>query len=148
MIAAVPFRKILDDPSAGTLLAEYEAECELPELGPTKPQPQLYEMMEKSGNMQAFGVYEGETLVGFAVVIVYPLPHYGKTIAATESIFISAEHRKNGNYGRLKAHIVAYAKSRGCAAFQFTAPVGSRFEQVLNLTPACRRSNSVFIEAL
>lgn len=98
MIRPVRYSEILDAPNAQALLAEYAAECSQPEFGPINPQRDLYGAMETNGAMQAFGVCEDETLVGFATVLIYTLPHYGTRIANTESLFITKTHRTKG-YG-------------------------------------------------
>lgn len=148
MIRPVPYREILDAPNAAELFAEYAAECALPELAPVCPQRELYEAMERSGALQAFGVYEHGALVGFAVVLVYTVPHYGRKLAANESIFISMRARAKGYGSLLIKQIKQYARESGCVAFQYTAPVGSRFNRLLSVRDECRHSNSVYLEVL
>ncbi len=127
------YSEILRDPNAQALVREYSNECSLPELGEARPQAHIYEALERGGSMQSYGLYEGEHLIGFAVLLFYPLPHYGKLIAATESIFIAAEHRGNGNGEQLLKFIESVARERGCAAVQYSVPVGSRFGRLLDL---------------
>ena len=149
MIRPVSYAEILDAPNSKQLLDEYGDECSLPELGKPSPQRDLYELLEKSGGFQAFGVYDSETLIGFAGVFIYTLPHYGAKIAATESIFITEDERSNKLYRELKAHLKSYAKENGCVAFQYTAPVGSRFARLLSLYwKTYRHTNNVYLEVL
>ena len=148
-IKPVSYSEILDDPNSAELLAEYSEECSIPEIGKGVPCRELYELMEKSGVFQAFGVYDEDgELMGFAAVNVFPLAHYGKTIAATESIFVPYSRRGNGAGTKLKAFVKQYAKNRGCVAFQYVAPFGSRFERLLASDKGCRRTGSVFTESL
>lgn len=143
------YRDILGAPNAAELLAEYSAECALPELGEAAPQAHLYEAMERSGAMQAFGVFEGRALIGFATVLIYTVPHYGKWASATESIFIAREKRSAGAAGLLLDTIDGYAKGRGCEASFYSAPVGSRFARFLHLhSDRYRNTNSVFLRKL
>lgn len=144
MIRPVSYAEILDDTSWPTLLVEYSAECSLPELGKATPQRELYALLERSGGFQAFGVYDGDTLVGFAAVLIYVLPHYGKKIASTESIFISKSQRGRGH--GLRTYLKAYAKGNGCVAFFYSAPVGSRFDRMMAVRH--RRTNNVYLETL
>ena len=145
----VSFREILSAPNAQTLFDEYSAECSIPELAPINPQPYLYEAMERSGGLQCFGVYEDETLVGFAAVLIYVLPHYGKKIATTESIFIAEKQRHYGLGRELLFYIEKYAKEHGCSVFLYTAPAGSRFAKMLSINAdRYRRTNIVYLRSL
>lgn len=105
-------------------------------------------MMEKSGTLRTFGVFDGEHLIGFASLLLYVLPHYGKKVATTESIFITEDSRKTGAGQKLLDFIEHYAKQTGCCAVLYTAPTGSQFTQVLESRERYRHSNNVFIRQL
>lgn len=143
MIRPISYTKILEDKE---LLAEYAAECSYSELGDISPQPELYEALEKSGGFQAFGCFEGDTLIGFACVLVYVLPHYGKLIATTESIFIAQKYRNGIEWSDLKNVIQSYAYARGCHAFLYSAPVGSRFDRLLSHSHARHTNNTYLVK--
>jgi hypothetical protein len=128
MIRPVSYAEIFNDPSFSILTEEYGAECST--LGKPNPQPDLYKLLEESGGLQVFGVYEETSLVGFASVLIYNLPHFGNKIATTESIFITRNFR---HYGLdLMATIEHYAKVSGCEDFLYSTPVDSRFDRLLN----------------
>ncbi len=146
MIRPVSYATILDDHNWPRLMAEYSAECASAELGDPNPQRDLYELMENSGRFQAFGVYDGDELIGFASVLMYVLPHFGKKIAATESIFITSRKR-SGEGVRLLEHVKQYAIEKGCFALLYSAPVDSRFDGLLEMK-RIRHSNNVYIEPL
>lgn len=147
-IRPISCAELLQDPDIKVLLDEYDAECALPELRPSDPQLELYEVLEKSGGFQAFGVYDNGYLIGFASVIVYELPHYGKKVAATESIFVSESHRGDIG-GRLLLFIENYAKSKECVAFLYSAPVGSQFAHLLTANlDRYRHTNNVYLRSL
>ena len=146
MIRPVSYTEILDAPNAGELLDEYSAECSLPELGKPDPQRALYLLLENSGGFQAFGVYEVDRLIGFACVLIYPLPHYGKRVAATESIFISMGYRSRSRGVELMNYIENYARIQGCEAFLYSAPKGSRFDTLLSIT--YRHTNNTYLRTL
>ena len=149
LIRPVSYAEILDAPNAGRLLSDYAAECSIPELSPFCPQAYLYEAMEKSGGLQCFGAYDGDMLVGFASVLTYILPHYGKKIATTESIFVAESHRHYGLGRELLNYIEKFAKEQGCAVFLYTAPAGSRFAKMLSLNiDRYRRTNIVYLRNL
>lgn len=146
MITPVSYATLLDAPNIKALLREYAEECSIPELGYASPQRDLYELLEKSGGFQAFGVYDGDFLVGFACVLVYVLPHYGQKVAATESIFISKPHRAMGF--QLMGYLEEYAREKDCLAFLYSAPVGSRFDMMMAGFQGYRHTSSVYLRPL
>lgn len=146
MIRPVSYATILYDPNAASLLAEYAAECSIPALGVPSPQRDLYAMLEASGGFQAFGVYDGDVLVGFASVLIYALPHYGQKIATTESIFISESQRGMGH--GLLGYLNEYARENGCVAFLYTAPQGSRFDRMMSVMDEYSHTNNVYLRSL
>lgn len=147
MIRAVSYAAILDDPNWPKLLEEYSAECSLPELGPAVPQRELYATLEASGGFQAFGVYGAGGLVGFATVLVYVLPHYGKKIATTESIFVAKEYT-GVTPALLMLNLHEHARNSGCSEFMYSAPKGSRFDQRLSQSKTARHTNNVYLVKL
>lgn len=148
-IRKISYADIFGASNARCLLNEYSLECSIPEIGEARPQAEIYEALEKSGSFQAFGIYDGDTLIGFVTVIIWTIPHYGKKIASTESIFIARKYRHKGIGRDLLNFIEDYAKKNGCVAFQYTAPVGSRFSQLLALNvDRYRRTNHVYLRDL
>ena len=149
LIRPVSYAEILSAPNAERLMSDYAAECSIPELGPINPQRELYAAMEQSGAMQAFGVYEEGTLIGFMTVLIWTVPHYGKKIASTESIFLASERRDSGIGANMLQYIEEYAKGNDCAAIQYTAPVNSRFARLLAINvDRYRRTNSIYLRNL
>jgi len=131
MICKVAFDEIYLDENFEALVQEYGEECSA--LGVPEPQPDLYRMLEAGGGMQVFGVYEDEKLVGFASVLVYILPHFGRKVASSESVFLSAKNRKCWVGIDLLEEMKEYAKEAGCEKFLFSAPVDSNFAQLLSI---------------
>jgi hypothetical protein len=146
MIRPVSYAEILSDPNAADLLRQYAEECASLELGAPKPQPELYDLMERSGGFHAFGVYREEKLIGFACVMIYTLPHFGTKIAASESLFIEDSSRSTveGRGEILLDHIEDFARDESCVAFIYSAPMGSRFDRLLAATKRGRHSNNVY----
>lgn len=142
------FADILANPEAGPLFAEYAAECSLPEIGSIAPQADLYAVMERGGSLRTFGVFRKKQLIGFASLLVYVLPHYGRKVASTESIFIAAAERNTGAGKQLLAFIEHYAHDAGCQAVLYSAPTGSQFARVLAAQRKYRHSNDIFIRKL
>lgn len=148
MIKPVLYSDILEAPNAAALLREYADECSLPEIGEPAPQAQMYKAMEATGLMQSFGAYAEDQLIGFATVLTYVLPHYGKSIASIESIFVAKEHRSSSTGRALMTVAEDYARSKQCKVMLYSAPTGSSLERLLNLMGRYRRTNSVFLRIL
>lgn len=148
MVGQVSYAEILAAPNARELLEEYSAECSLPEIGQSDPQTEVYAAMERSGAFQCFGVYEGGGLVGFASVLMYVVPHYGRRIATVESLFLAAAHRSGRTGHGLMSALEEYARENGCVAILYSAPAGGQFERLLRLLKPYRHSNTVFLRSL
>lgn len=130
------------------LLADYAAECSIPEIGKINPSAGMYAMMEGAGLMQCFGVYKNEQLIGFASVLTTIIPHYSKKVATLESLFVSEQYRHTDAGSELMATVEHYAKETGCTAILYSAPTAGKLEQVLSRRKAYRQSNSVFVRKL
>jgi GNAT superfamily N-acetyltransferase len=145
VIRPISYVVILDNKD---LLREYGEECSIPEIGLIDPQPDLYASMEKSGLMQDFGAFHEERLVGFASVLTYIVPHYGRKIATVESIFVSRNYRKTGIGRELMRTVNLWAKGQACKVILYSAPAESQLEKLLSLDRAYRRTNAVFCREL
>lgn len=147
-ILPIRYSDVLNAPNAAELLAEYSAECSIPEIGPVNPQPQIYAALEANGAVQIFGAYMHGVLRGFASVLVTVLPHYGQTAATVESLFVSAPFRRYSLGTYLTHAIEDYARERGAKVILYSAPTDSKLEKMLSLHKVYRRTNSVFCRPL
>lgn len=147
MIRPISCTEILREENAD-LLSEYAAECSIPEIGAIAPQAALYEAMERTGLMRTFGAYADGVLAGFATILIYVLPHYGRKIATVESIFVARGHRKATLGKDLMRTIEDCARGQGCAVMLYSTPTGSRLERLLSLLKGYRRTNAVFTRRL
>lgn len=134
-------------PNLVALLDEYRAECGIPELGPADPQFATYRQIEAAGLLFALGAFAGDDLVGFALVLISDLPHFGKRVAVTESLFVAAAARKGGAGVRLLAAVEQGAKERGAVGVLVSAPVASRLATVMQYT-CYREASRVFFRSL
>jgi GNAT superfamily N-acetyltransferase len=134
-------RDILDSKE---LISEYASECSIPAIGPIEPQPYIYEAIEASGIMAAFMVRDEGRDVGFAVMLMPVLPHYGKKVATIESLFIAKDSRRSGAGRELMRAVEDHAKAAGCAGILYSAPVGGQLERLLEASKPYQRTNSVF----
>ncbi len=146
-IQRVNFASILGDYNSTKLLAEYSAECSIPEIGMTSPSAAIYEMLEVSGAMQCFGAFDDTLLVGFACVLVSINPHYNQRIATLESLFVAKEKRSEGFGTVLMETVEDYAKDQNCVGILYSAKVDSQLAKLLTVK-GYLRTNIVFYRGL
>lgn len=139
--------EITGAPNLPEVLAEYALESSLPELGPASAQFDTYHKLDANGVLYPIGAFEGDRLVGFILIIVAELPHYGVRAATAESFFVPLADRKKGVGLRLLKLAEDLAASQGAYALLLSAPVGGVLERVLP-GRQYRHSNNVFVKAL
>ncbi len=134
-------------PNIDALVAEYADESLNQQIGPANPQWDTYRHLEEIGLMRVVGAFEGDTLAGFVFVLVSVLPHFGKPVASTESVFVRPESRRGGTGTRLLRAAEATAKGMGADGFLVSAPTGSRLERIMP-RQGYRETNRVFYRDL
>ena len=139
-VLPIRYSEILSSPD---LIQEYAAECANHVIGKPDPQPETYEQLENSGLMRCFGLYRVGRLIGFASILLAPLPHYGLKVGIVESLFVSVCERGLAS-GKLLLNIEAYARASECVSIICSAPVGGAFEAFLRGRDDCQQTNSVF----
>lgn len=135
-------------PEFDALLAEYGAESSLPEIGEPAAQIPVYLQLEQAGMLHAVGAFQGEALIGFVCVLLSVLPHYGRKVATSESLFVAGHARSTGAGLALLQAAQDLARERGAEAFLLSAPEGSRLARVMDLQKDWRPSNRVFVKEL
>lgn len=148
VVRPIRYLDVLTAPNAESLLAEYSAECSIPQIGTPRPQLEMYSALERSGMMQVFGSFVGDRLVGFASVLTSILPHYSQKVATVESLFVEGERRDTGLGLALLATAERHAKESGCAAILYSAPADSQLERLLSLLKPYVHTNTVFCRRL
>lgn len=139
--------EIFDDKDLPALRKEYAEESAvagLPEPQGNRPQ---YEAMESVGALQFFGAYIEGALVGFVAVLAPVMPHYGRMMATTESIFVASAHRKSGAGLALLHKAEEYAREIGSPCIFSSSPVGGRLAKVLP-RQGYTETNRVFFKRL
>jgi GNAT superfamily N-acetyltransferase len=136
---------ILGARNAQALLDAYAVECLLPG---SEPQTAIYEAMERAGVLACFGAYTGDELVGFITVLTSVMPHHGKRVATTESLYVEPSHRDSGAGDALLTAAKEFASESGCIVLLHTARVDSALETILSHRSGCIRSHAVFSEWL
>jgi GNAT superfamily N-acetyltransferase len=134
-------------PRLAELLAAYAEESHLPELGEPEPCFATYRAMEAGGALHAIGAFSPD-LVGFAILLVYGLPHYaGRRVGSLESFFVLPGFRGFGTGRKLLHAAELQAAELGAAGFLVSAPLGGRLDAVLSKSNY-RPSNIVFVRSL
>jgi GNAT superfamily N-acetyltransferase len=129
------------------LLEHYAQESSIDGLGSINPDWTTYKNLEQSGYYTPVAVFVGGVLAGFAGVIITQNPHYGKTIAVTESLFVDPQFRKHGVGNKLTQHVETLARDRGAAGLLISAPSGGRLEKLLPAS-GYRETNRAFFKGL
>ena len=135
-------------PNMAELLAEYAQESALDELGAANPQFATYRQMEAMGAARMLAAFQGDTLVGFLVVIISVVPHFGKPVASTESFFVAQAARKTGAGLKLLHEAEQIARESGAVGFFVSAPTGSKLADVLDNLKPYRETNRLFFRGL
>lgn len=146
-IRKTSYTEILDAPNVTEVLDAYAAESSLDELGPYNPQRGMYDMLERAGLLHVFAAHDGDKLIGFVSVLINVLPHYGRRVAVSESLFVLKAYRSGGAGIKLLRHAEKFAKEAGASGMLVSAPAGGKLEKLL---PGLkyRHSNTVFVKAL
>jgi GNAT superfamily N-acetyltransferase len=118
-------------PNFAELLAEYGEECAIDGIGMPDPQFETYRQLEQAGIVHLLGAWDRDELVGFLILVVTVLPHYGKKVACTESFFVSKSVRTKGFGLHLLIDAECLAKRLEAVGLLVSAPSGGVFDQML-----------------
>ena len=136
------------EPNLAALFAEYAQESATPELGTPDVQLEMYRQMEAAGALKILAAYdESATLVGFMVLIVSVVPHFGRCIASTESYFVTKSARGGGTGIKLLHCAEQLARDLGAVAFFVSSPSNGRLAKVMPRM-GYRETNRVFMRGL
>lgn len=146
-IRRISVQDAIDSQELGVLLDGYSRESAMPEIGTPDAQLHMYAAMEQAGALHAIGAYQSGDLIGFLLMIVSVLPHYGKPVGSTESFYVADYARHTGAGLELLREAERWALEMGAAAFLVSAPTRSRLEVVMQ-RQGYRQSNVVFAKGL
>jgi GNAT superfamily N-acetyltransferase len=129
------------------LFVEYARESRVcSELGEPNPQYALYRQLESTGGLFPIVAFYGSLAIGFFVLVVSPVPHFGAKIGTAESFFVDPSFRKTGAGLALLNEASRVAAQAGAVGLYVSAPVGSRLEKLLTALEGkgFRKTNTVF----
>lgn len=124
---------IMGAPQFPALIEEYAAESSIAGMPPPNAQMERYCSLEAGGFLHAFGAVEQGDLIGFISVLSAPLLHYGRTVAVSESFFVTQGHRGMAGL-KLLAAAEALTVQIGSPGLLVSARCGSRLAELL---PKC-----------
>ena len=139
------FDEIARDRDFESLRAEYAAECSPEGLPPPTTDMETYRVIERGGFLRAYGAFREGVLVGFAMVLTSVIPHYGRVLAVTESLFVARAHRKTGAGVKLLRAAERHAREVGSPGLMVSAPSGGVLASVLP-SVGYRETNRAFLK--
>lgn len=147
LVHKITLADIQNAPNCASLMAGYADECAIAELTPHDPQYAQYAAMEQAGFTHFLGAYCGDRLIGFVVILIATLPHFGKRIATTESLYVEPGQRRTGAGLDLIRRAQTFAQEQGAMGLFICAPVGSTLSKLL---PAIgyRQTNQTYFKGL
>lgn len=113
------------------LVSEYADECQIAGLPRCKHDSSTYYLLENSGAINFAAAFVGDTLVGFATLLVTQLPHYSRIVAIVESIFVAKQHRSSGAGMMLIREMESLAKDNEAIGILVSAPKGGRLNGLM-----------------
>lgn len=138
-------RAIMEDQGFPELVAEYAREAAIEGMPAPDARMPVYLHLEALGALHAFSAVLGNSLVGFISLLAPILPHYGATVAVSESFFVASAHRKSGAGMRLLHAAEVLAAELGSPGLLVSAPFAGRLATLL---PRCGyvQTSSVFFK--
>lgn len=142
------YSEMESQPNFIELVAEYARESSITDLPEHKPHGEMYRAMERVGVMQVLCAFQGDLMVGFAILLVTVLPHYSVPAATMESLFVGAAYRNTGAGLKLLHAAEEAARVKGAVGLLVSAPKGGQLAEVMSRLRSYRETNRVFFRAL
>lgn len=131
LVGASTVAGIMGAPDFDALVAEYAAEAATEGLPPPGAKMATYQHLEAIGMLHAFSAVIDSALVGFIALVAPTLPHYGATIAVSESFFVAKAHRGTLAGLRLLAAAEHKALALGSPVLLVSTPFNGRLFHLL-----------------
>ncbi len=131
MIRASTVAELEAAPTFPALLAEYAAESAIEGMPPPSARMETYRALHAMGTLHVLAAWAGDTLAGFITVLAAPLPHYGCTVAVSESFFVARAYRSTGAGLKLLHAAENKARELGSPGLLVSAPYEGDLFRVL-----------------
>ncbi len=137
--------EITGAPEFGALIAEYAAESAIDGMPPPQARMSQYRELEAAGLLSVIAAVAatGE-LAGFISVLSAPLPHYGRTVAVSESFFVAKAHRASMAGLKLLAAAEALTAEIRSPGLLVSAPYASKLADLLPMVGYVETSRVFF----
>lgn len=90
-----------------------------------------YDALHEAGMLACVGLFDGDTLAGYAVATVLPDMHHNRTIANHDGIFIHPAYRRPRLGLRLMVALEAECRARGAVAIAWHATPNTAFARLV-----------------
>lgn len=147
-IMPCPVETMIADPNLPVLLDEYAAAGGIDEIGTPSAQFDMYRTLERSGILHPICAFRAGEMVGFLILLVSVMPHYGNKVGSSESYFVTAKARRYGVGMQLLTYAEDYARTLGATAMLISTPAGGALEKVMSRKSGYRPTNTVFCKGL
>ncbi len=141
-VKALTFQELETSKGFAELVNEYIAETA--NMAGTRPQiiSESYRALSDAGKFRSIGAYDGDTVVGFAGVLINESRHYAHPICSMEALYLRSPWRKGTNGLRLINKAKELAKEAGSPGLAFMAPPGSRYDKFCEATGMTHTHNA------
>ncbi len=130
-VQATTIEALEASPNIWGLLLEYAQESAAPDMVPPAIRARDYKRLEALGVLHPISALLDGELIGYVTVLASEIPHYGRAIAVTESIFVAKAHRKTGAGLKLLRAAEAKARELGSPVLLVAAPATGDLAAVL-----------------
>jgi GNAT superfamily N-acetyltransferase len=134
-------------PTFEALLQEYAAESAIEGMPPPSAKMETYRHLAVVGLLHVLAAWKDEALIGFITVLAAPLPHYGISVAVSESFFVARAHRSTGAGLKLLKAAEELAAKLGSPGLLVSAPFEGDLFKVLPRV-GYAETNRVFFKAV
>jgi len=110
------------DANFQNLLEEYSCELEIEGLPHPSAKIDMYKQLESIGSLYPIAAYFNNVLIGLINVLMVMNPHYGVSIAVSESFFVMKEYRKTGAGMKLRSFAERVAQEMNSPGFFMSSP--------------------------
>lgn len=139
--------EIEDFPNFADILEEYALESSIGGLPHPSAKMPMYKHLEGVGALYVVCALKDETFIGFITILTSVLPHYGVTIATTESFFVARAYRSTGAGMKMLRIAEDYAREAGARGLLVSAPLNGVLAEVLPHV-GYTETNRVFFRSL
>lgn len=131
IVAGSTVAEIETSPTFADLLAEYAAESAIKGMPEPAAKLETYRQLEAAGALHVLAAWHDDALIGFLTILSAPLPHYGRSVAVSESFFVAKAHRPTGAGLRLLRAAEDKAREMGSPGLLVSAPYEGDLFKVL-----------------